>query len=429
MATTFRPYQPDQYFLMPPSIRDWLPQDHLAYFICKVVDQLNLEKFYARYVGDGRRNSPDNPTMMVRILIYGYAPGVISSREIARSLETDVAFRVLAANNTPSHQTICRFRKENFEWLQDLFMQVVRVAQKAGLVNMGKLSIDGTKVWANASKRKVMSYEYMEREEKRLKAQSKELVAQAEQLDEAENELHGEDQRGDELPDAVVSAEQRASVVAELVQADAPTQEAASQVDGDMAPVPQKEESAVPHAESAALAVDSAPIEAQVAPALKAKGNSVQPMAVSETARPPQSAALPRESAALEAEAAPTETSASDNGEAPQMNATPETPDAQRDSPDAVPAQETPRVAIPEGSTVTDEIVRHQKKLQTTTESKAALEARQEEVDRARERTPASVRNPKGGQPSLLQNYGTEHCPTHKRAGMRYREISQWQPQ
>ena len=254
-------------------------------------------------------------------------------------------------------------------------------------------------------------------------------MAQAEQLDEAENELHGEDQRGDELPEAVVSAEQRASVVAELVQADAPTQEAASQVDGDMAPVPQKEESAAPHTESAALAADSAPIEAQVAPALKAKGNSVQPMAASETARPPQSAALPRESAALEAEAAPTETSASDNGEAPQMNATPETPDAQRDSPDAVPAQETPRVAILEGSTVTDEIVRHQKKLQTTTESKAALEARQEEVDRARERTPASVRNPKGGQPSLLQNYGTEYCPTHKRASIRCREISQWQPQ
>jgi len=114
MATTFRPYQPEQYLLMPPSIRDWLPQDHLAYFICKVVDQLNLEKFYARYVGDGRRNSPDNPAMMVRILIYGYAPGVISSREIARRLETDVAFRVQAANNTPSHQTICRFWKENF---------------------------------------------------------------------------------------------------------------------------------------------------------------------------------------------------------------------------------------------------------------------------------------------------------------------------
>ena len=122
-------------------------------------------------------------------------------------------------------------------------MQVVRVAQQAGLVNMGRLSIDGTKVRANASKRKAMSYQYMEREEKRLETELKALVAQAEELDAAENELHGEDRRGDELPEAVVSAGQRASVVAEAVakveQAGAPVQEAAGEA------VPVAAESAV----------------------------------------------------------------------------------------------------------------------------------------------------------------------------------------
>ena len=366
MATTFRPYQPDQYFLMPPSMREWLPQDHLVYFIGEVVDRLNLEKFYARYVGDGRRNSPYHPAMMVKILIYGYATGVISSREIAQRLETDVAFRVLAANNTPSHRTICRFRKENLELFQDLFMQVVRVAQQAGLVNMGRLSIDGTKVRANASKRKAMSYQYMEREEKRLEAELKALVAQAEELDAAEDELHGEDRRGDELPEAVVSAGQRASVVVEAVakveQANAPVQEAA----GDTPPV------------AAELVVDAAPNKA----------------------------------------------AAKDNGEAPQTEAklvASETSEAQQqavscdaasvEEPTSAPgAEETPGTAIPEGHTVADEIARRQKKLRTITEGKAELEARQEAADRAKGRTPDRVRNPKGDRP-YKRAFGT---PTPK---------------
>ena len=378
MATTFRPYQPDQYFLLPPSMREWLPPNHLVYFIGEVVDRLNLEKFYARYVGDGRRNSPYHPAMMVKILIYGYATGVISSREIARHLETDVAFRVLAANNTPSHRTICRFRKEHLELFQDLFMQVVRVAQKAGLVNMGRLSIDGTKVRANASKRKAMSYQYMEREEKRLEAELKALVAQAEELDAAEDELHGEDRRGDELPEAVVSAADRASVVAEAVaeveQADAPVQETTSKGDGPAAQPEavctlQKQESAAPPT-AADSESDAATNEDTSEAAVKDNDEALQTEAklvASETSEAHQQA--------VSCDAASVEEPTSASG-----------------------AEETPGTAIPEGRTVADEIARRQKKLRTITAGKAELEARQDEADRAKGRTPDMERNPKGGR-------------------------------
>ena len=129
---------------------------------------VDLSGFYAPYEGDGRRNAPYEPSMMVKVLIYAYATGVFSSRRIARKLEDDVAFRMLAAGNFPQHRTICEFRRRHLEDFRRLFVEVVRVAREMGLARFGKLSIDGTKVRANASKRKAMSYERMLKEEARL---------------------------------------------------------------------------------------------------------------------------------------------------------------------------------------------------------------------------------------------------------------------
>ena len=158
MPTTFRPYQPDQGLLLAPDMRDWLAEGHLAHHVSDLVDGLDLTAFYAPYEGDGRRKSPYEPRMMVKVMIYGYATGVFSSRGLARKLEEDVAFRVLAAGNFPSHRTICEFRRRHLADFKALFVEVVRLARETGVANFGKLSIDGTKVRANASKRKAMSY-------------------------------------------------------------------------------------------------------------------------------------------------------------------------------------------------------------------------------------------------------------------------------
>ena len=200
MPTTFRPYQPKQKLLLPPDLREWLPEGHLAYHVSDLVDGLDLTAFYAPYEGDGRRNTPYEPRMMVKLLIYGYATGVFSSRRIAKKLEEDVAFRMLAAGNFPAHRTICEFRRRHLEDFRKLFVEVVRLAGELGLVKFGKLSIDGTKVRANASKRKAMTYERMERAARRLEAEIRDLMGRAEKIDAEEDTRYGADRRGDEIP-------------------------------------------------------------------------------------------------------------------------------------------------------------------------------------------------------------------------------------
>ena len=209
MPTTFRPYQPDQSLLLPPDLRDWLPEEHLAHHVSDLVDDLDLREFYVRYEGDGRRKSPYEPRMMVKVLIYGYATGVFSSRALARKLEEDVAFRVLALGNFPSHRTICEFRRRHFSDFKRLFVMVVRLAAEMGVVNFGKLSIDGTKIRANASKRKAMSYGRILEEERRLEAEVGTLLDRARAVDAAENERFGKDARGDELPQELRRQEDR----------------------------------------------------------------------------------------------------------------------------------------------------------------------------------------------------------------------------
>ena len=227
MATTFRPYEPDQMLLLSPDLRDWLPEGHFAHHVSDLVDGLDLGVFYVAYEGDGRRHAPYEPRMMVKVLLYGYATGVFSSRGMARKLEEDVAFRVLGAGNFPSHRTLCEFRRRHLEDFKGLFVEVVRLAREMGLARFGKLSIDGTKVRANASKRKAMSYGRMGEEERRLGAEIEALLKQARDTDAEEDARFGESLRGDELPEELRRRKDRlAAIVAAKERLEASQREA-----------------------------------------------------------------------------------------------------------------------------------------------------------------------------------------------------------
>jgi transposase len=186
MAISYRPYEPQQEMLLPASLQDWLPRGHLGYFISDTVDALDLSAFYARYAGGGARNQPFHPAMMVKLLVYGYATGVFSSRKIERRLHEDLAFRMLGAGNFPRHRTIRDFRALHLLELSDLFVQVVKLARELGLVKLGTVAIDGTKIKANASRHKAMSYERMQQAELELKAQIDALLERAKSTDAAE---------------------------------------------------------------------------------------------------------------------------------------------------------------------------------------------------------------------------------------------------
>lgn len=214
MPTTFRPCAPDQSFLFPPSPRDWLPEGHLAFFIADTVAALDLEAFYAPYEGDGRRNQPFDPQMMVTVLLYAYATGTFSSRRIARKLEEDVAYRVLAAGNFPAHRTIAEFRQQHLASFEALFVQVVQIAREAGVVQLGALAVDGSKVKANASKHKAMSYGRMRQEDQHLRDAIAALLAKADAVDAAEDAEHGPNVRGDELPAELQRREERLAKIA-----------------------------------------------------------------------------------------------------------------------------------------------------------------------------------------------------------------------
>lgn len=214
MPTTFRPYAPNQLHLLPPSPKDWLPEGHLANFISDVVDDLDLKDFYDPYEGDGRRNRPFDPRMMIKIILYGYAVGIRSSRKMALKLHEDVAFRVLASENFPAHRTISDFRQIHLTELGKLFKKVVRLAREMGVLKVGTLAVDGSKVKANASKHKAMSYGRMKQEERRLKEQIQKIFEEAEAIDAYEDELYGKDNTGDELPENLRRREDRLAAIA-----------------------------------------------------------------------------------------------------------------------------------------------------------------------------------------------------------------------
>ncbi len=187
MPTSYLPYQPGQQFLLPPSPQEWLPEGHLAYYISDTVDQLDLSAFHARYAKEGARNQPFHPAMMVKVLLYGYASGVFSSRKIAAKLHEDVAFRVLGAGNFPAHRTLSDFRALHLKELAALFVQVVKLARECGLVKLGSITVDGTKLKANASRHKAMSYGRMREEQAKLEAEIEQLLEQARRTDQQED--------------------------------------------------------------------------------------------------------------------------------------------------------------------------------------------------------------------------------------------------
>ena len=230
MSKTYLPYDPNQQLLLPAALQEWLPEDHLAYFISDVVDQLDLSDITARYEQERRGGPPYHPRMMVKVLLYGYCAGVASSRRIAQRLHEDIAFRVLAANNTPDFRTISDFRKDNLAALSGLFLQVLALCQQAGLVRLGHVALDGTKVRANASKHKAMSYKRMKEKEAQLAAEVAELLQKAQEADDEEDHRYGKDKRGDELPAELAFREGRIRKIREAMAAlEAKAREAAEQ--------------------------------------------------------------------------------------------------------------------------------------------------------------------------------------------------------
>ena len=219
MAKSYRAYVPEQDLLLPPSLRDWLPEDHLAYFVSDVVDQMDLRAIESVYEEEDRGQPPYHPRMMTKILLYGYCVGVFSSRRIQKKIEEDIGFRVLAAGNEPDLRTISDFRKLHLPVLEGLFDQVLQIALQAGTMKLGRVVLDGSKVKANASKHKAMSYGRMQENEKRLKEEVKRLLQQAEAADAEEDARYGPDRRGDELPAELARRETRLQRIREAKRA------------------------------------------------------------------------------------------------------------------------------------------------------------------------------------------------------------------
>jgi transposase len=219
MGKSYRPYLPDQEFLLPPSLRDWLPENHLVYFVSDVIDNLNLSAMDTVYGEEQRGQPPYDPRMMTKLLVYGYCVGVFSSRRIQQRLAEDIAFRVLAAGNAPNFRTISDFRKIHLPTLESLFEQILKIALEAGAMKLGRVALDGTKVKASASKHKAMSYDRIQEKERQIRAEVRELLAQAEAADAEEDALYGAEQRGDEWPEELQRRETRLKKIREAKRA------------------------------------------------------------------------------------------------------------------------------------------------------------------------------------------------------------------
>ena len=215
MGKSYRPYYPDEELLLPPSLREWLPEDHLAYFVSDVVDNLDLSAIEKIYGAEKRGQPPYDPRMMTKLLVYAYCVGVFSSRRMQRRLAEDIAFKVLAAGNEPNFRTISDFRKIHLKALEGLFEQVLKIALEAGAIKLGRVALDGTKMKANASKHKAMSYDRMNEKEQQLRDEVKQLLEQAEAADVAEDAQYGKNRRGDELPEELQRRESRLKKIKE----------------------------------------------------------------------------------------------------------------------------------------------------------------------------------------------------------------------
>ena len=209
MSSKFRTLDRDTLYLLPPSVQDWLPEDHLARFVVEIVDRLDLSALESRYGGGGK--DPYHPALLLSLLFYGYATGVFSSRKLERATYDSVAFRFIAANAHPDHDTIASFRKRFLKELRGLFVQILSIAQEMGLLKLGHVSLDGTKVRANASKHKALSWGYAKRLEEQLRGEVAALLERAAEADEAQPEL--------DIPEELKRREDRLAVI-EAAQAE-----------------------------------------------------------------------------------------------------------------------------------------------------------------------------------------------------------------
>lgn len=220
----FRSFDPDAVMMVPPSLDEWLPEVHLARFVADLVEsELDLSRFYAAY-GKAKGQPPYDPRLMVRVLLYGYCVGVRSSRELERACVDVVAFRWLAGQQAPDFRSIGRFRKRHLAALGNVFLQALELCRAAGMVSLGQVALDGTKVRANASRRKAMSYQRLTEKQKVLAVEVSDLLAEAEAIDQAEDTRFGKDKRGDELPAELARRESRLVKLAaarEQLEADA----------------------------------------------------------------------------------------------------------------------------------------------------------------------------------------------------------------
>lgn len=211
----FRDYNPEQLLLLPPSLREWLPEGHLATFVSQVVDSFDLSEFYDDYDGEKGGRPPYHPMMMVKVLCYAYCVGVPSSRRIEQALWESVPFRFLAADQHPDHAAIAEFRRRHLKALDHLFLQVLKLTMEAKLVSLENVSIDGTKVKADASRNKSFSLANAKKREEKLKATVERILAEAEAIDRAEDEKYGE-QSTYMLPEALRSKEAQLKLIQEL---------------------------------------------------------------------------------------------------------------------------------------------------------------------------------------------------------------------
>lgn len=212
MSDRFKPFDAhhDQPFLMPPSVRDWLPQDHLAFFVGEALEQIDLSALRKAYTGKSPVGQPPyDPLLMTRLLMYAYCVGIFSSRKIERATHEDVGFRVVAANQHPDHDTIAEFRKNTVDVFQGIFRQVLQLCERAGMVKLGIIALDGSKIKANASKHKAMSYDWMQKREKELAEQVAQLIEQAQQADEQDDARYGRGRKAEDLPEELRFKEKR----------------------------------------------------------------------------------------------------------------------------------------------------------------------------------------------------------------------------
>jgi len=219
MGKNFRPCDLDQMYLLPPSLQDWLPENHLARFIADVSGHLDLQPIYAVYEErEGRGQAAYDPRMMVRLLLYGYCIGRRSSRQIEKATYDDVAFRYLAADQHPDHDTIAAFRQEHLASLAGLFAQVLRMCREAGLVKLGQMAIDSTKIRAHADRHRTMRYQQLEEAERALDERVRALLQEAAQVDAEEDARYGKEQKPQDLPAELATSQQRLQKIREAKQ-------------------------------------------------------------------------------------------------------------------------------------------------------------------------------------------------------------------